>query len=114
MILLLAQMISCAADLHHFRHWVREKPSRAPRHVSNSSAASQAQYLVIKLTNSHVLYWCVGVTDVGWRSTPKLVADVSGSVGEACCGGSHTLLLSTDGQTVWSFGSGDGGKILYF
>lgn len=27
------------------------------------------------------------------------------------CGAAHTLALSTDGRTVWSFGSGDQGKL---
>lgn len=27
------------------------------------------------------------------------------------CGSAHTLALSLDGKTVWSFGSGDTGKL---
>ena len=32
-------------------------------------------------------------------------------VGEVSCGVAHTLVLSRDGLTVWSFGSGDSGKL---
>lgn len=36
--------------------------------------------------------------------------DING-VGSASCGAAHTLALSSDGRTVWSFGSGDQGKL---
>lgn len=36
--------------------------------------------------------------------------DLSG-VGSVACGSAHTLALSHDGKTVWSFGSGDGGRL---
>ncbi len=39
---------------------------------------------------------------------PTLVKDISG-VGQVSCGSAHTLALSLDGRTVWSFGSGDNG-----
>ncbi len=42
--------------------------------------------------------------------TPTKVETVSG-VKEVACGVAHTLALSTDGLTVWSFGSGDSGKL---
>ena len=32
-------------------------------------------------------------------------------VREVSCGVAHTLVLSRDGLTVWSFGSGDSGKL---
>lgn len=41
---------------------------------------------------------------------PTLVQDLSG-VGSVSCGNTHTLVLSADGKTVWSFGSGEGGKL---
>lgn len=41
---------------------------------------------------------------------PTLVRDISG-VGSVSCGSAHTLALSRDGKTVWSFGNGDGGKL---
>lgn len=39
---------------------------------------------------------------------PTLVRDISG-VGSVSCGSSHTLALSKDGKTVWSFGYDNGG-----
>jgi E3 ubiquitin-protein ligase HERC1 len=41
---------------------------------------------------------------------PTLVRDISG-VGGVACGSAHTLAVSTDGKTVWSFGGGDHGKL---
>jgi len=32
-------------------------------------------------------------------------------VGYVACGSTHTLACSRDGNTVWSFGSGDNGKL---
>lgn len=34
-----------------------------------------------------------------------------GLVSQVSCGASHTLALSEDGRTLWSFGSGDQGKL---
>ena len=44
------------------------------------------------------------------QKTPTRVEAVSG-VKEVACGVAHTLALSHDGLTVWSFGSGDSGKL---
>ncbi|XP_048738015.2 probable E3 ubiquitin-protein ligase HERC1 isoform X3 [Ostrea edulis] len=33
------------------------------------------------------------------------------SVGLVACGGSHTLAVSLDGKTIWSFGGGENGKL---
>lgn len=41
---------------------------------------------------------------------PSLVRDIS-SVGGVACGSAHTLAVSVDGKTVWSFGGGDNGKL---
>ena len=41
---------------------------------------------------------------------PTLVRDLSG-VGSVACGSAHTIALSADGKTVWSFGSADNGKL---
>ncbi len=41
---------------------------------------------------------------------PTAVKDISGA-GQVACGAAHTLVLSQDGKTVWSFGSGDNGKL---
>lgn len=44
-------------------------------------------------------------------SSPKLVKDI-GEVGQVACGSVHTIAVSQDGKTVWSFGSGDNGEPL--
>jgi E3 ubiquitin-protein ligase HERC1 len=41
---------------------------------------------------------------------PSLVRDIS-NVGGVACGSAHTLAVSVDGKTVWSFGGGDNGKL---
>ena len=43
------------------------------------------------------------------RNIPKQVKEI-GPVGQVACGSSHTLVVSQDGKTVWSFGGGDNGK----
>ncbi|XP_054287973.1 probable E3 ubiquitin-protein ligase HERC1 [Macrosteles quadrilineatus] len=52
----------------------------------------------------------LGHGDGNGRNVPTLVRDING-VGSASCGAAHTLALSSDGRTVWSFGSGDQGKL---
>lgn len=52
----------------------------------------------------------LGLGDNVSHSVPTLVPDLSG-VGSVSCGNSHTLVLSADGKTVWSFGAGEGGKL---
>ncbi|XP_029961368.1 LOW QUALITY PROTEIN: probable E3 ubiquitin-protein ligase HERC1 [Salarias fasciatus] len=52
----------------------------------------------------------LGHGDSNSRNIPTLVKDVS-NVGEVSCGSSHTIALSKDGRTVWSFGGGDNGKL---
>ena len=37
--------------------------------------------------------------------------DLSAGAGQVSAGAAHTLVLSQDGRTVWSFGSGDNGKL---
>jgi E3 ubiquitin-protein ligase HERC1 len=44
------------------------------------------------------------------RQLPTLVQGISG-VGSVVCGSSHTMVLSSNGMTVWSFGGGDHGKL---
>lgn len=41
---------------------------------------------------------------------PTLVRDLS-NIGAVACGSAHTIALSADGKTVWSFGSADNGKL---
>jgi alpha-tubulin suppressor-like RCC1 family protein len=41
------------------------------------------------------------------------VKDIS-NVGQVACGSSHTLAVSQDGRTVWSFGGGDNGETCRF
>ena len=50
-----------------------------------------------------------GLGDSNGRSVPTAVKDI-GLVGQVSCGSLHTLVLSADGWTVWSFGDGDGGR----
>lgn len=38
------------------------------------------------------------------------MADLT-DVGSVACGSAHTLVVSKDGRTVWSFGSGDSGRL---
>ncbi|XP_070409981.1 probable E3 ubiquitin-protein ligase HERC1 [Nothobranchius furzeri] len=52
----------------------------------------------------------LGDGDSNSRNIPTLVKDIS-NVGEVSCGSSHTIALSKDGRTVWSFGGGDNGKL---
>lgn len=56
---------------------------------------------------------CAGHGDSNSRNIPTLVKDIS-NVGEVSCGSSHTIALSKDGRTVWSFGGGDNGNVLAF
>ena len=55
----------------------------------------------------------VGHGDSNSRNTPTLVKDIC-NVGQVACGSSHTIALSQDGWTIWSFGGGDNGKTFCF
>ncbi|XP_065224595.1 probable E3 ubiquitin-protein ligase HERC1 isoform X2 [Planococcus citri] len=55
-------------------------------------------------------YGRLGHGDSNAQYVPTLVKEISG-VGSVSCGSAHTLALSRDGKTVWSFGNGDGGKL---
>ena len=52
----------------------------------------------------------VGHGDTVTQKTPKPVMAI-GKVRHVSCGSAHTLILSSDGQKVWSCGAGDGGKL---
>lgn len=52
----------------------------------------------------------LGHGDCNGRDIPTLVRDIS-DVGSAVCGSAHTLVLSKDGKTVWSFGFGGAGQL---
>ena len=52
----------------------------------------------------------LGHGDSQSRDVPTMVKDI-GPVSQIACGAAHTLALSEDGRTVWSFGSGDHGKL---
>ena len=54
-------------------------------------------------------YGKLGHGDSNGRSVPTQVRDLS-HVGQVVCGSSHTLVVSQDGRTVWSFGGGDNGE----
>ena len=54
----------------------------------------------------------LGHGDSQSRFIPTLVKELNGGdVGQVSCGASHTLALSTDGRIIWTFGSGDHGKL---
>ncbi|XP_048583459.1 probable E3 ubiquitin-protein ligase HERC1 isoform X5 [Nematostella vectensis] len=55
-------------------------------------------------------YGRLGHGDNNSRNVPVQVKDVA-NVGQVACGSAHTVCVSQDGQTVWSFGSGDNGKL---
>ncbi|CAB3370488.1 Hypothetical predicted protein [Cloeon dipterum] len=55
-------------------------------------------------------YGRLGHGDSVGRNMPTLVRDIAG-VGGVACGSAHTLAVSMDGKTVWSFGGGDNGKL---
>ncbi len=59
--------------------------------------------------NSPDLY-CEGHGDSSAKNAPTQVREIAGA-GQVACGAAHTLVLSQDGRTVWSFGSGDNGKL---
>ena len=50
----------------------------------------------------------LGHGDSNSKNIPTLVKDIS-NVGQVVCGSSHTIAVSQDGRTVWSFGGGDNG-----
>ncbi|XP_057655201.1 probable E3 ubiquitin-protein ligase HERC1 isoform X1 [Diorhabda carinulata] len=54
----------------------------------------------------------LGHLDNNARHVPTLVQDLAEvEIGSVACGSSHTLVVSKDGKTVWSFGSGENGKL---
>ena len=55
-------------------------------------------------------YGRLGTGDGQSKYTPSLVKDLA-DVGAVSCGCSHTLVLSKDKKTIWSFGSGEGGRL---
>ena len=52
----------------------------------------------------------LGHGDTAVQKSPKQVAAI-GKVRQVSCGSAHTLILSSDGQKVFSCGAGDGGKL---
>ena len=53
---------------------------------------------------------CAGHGNTSTQKTPTKVQNI-GAVRQVACGAAHTLVLAMDGVTVWSFGSGDSGKL---
>lgn len=47
-----------------------------------------------------------GHGDSNGKNIPTLVKDLSSQVGQVACGSSHTIAVSQDGRTVWTFGGG--------
>ena len=54
------------------------------------------------------MLFSIGHGDSSSKSIPTLVKNI-GPVGQVACGSSHTIALSQDGTSVWSFGAGDSG-----
>ena len=58
----------------------------------------------------HLLVWYIlGHGDSAGQKVPTLVRSI-GIISQVACGSCHTLALSHDGMTVWSFGAGDNGN----
>ena len=52
----------------------------------------------------------MGLGDALQRSVPVQLPEIT-DAGQVCCGFNHTLVLSRDGSTVWSFGAAENGKL---
>jgi alpha-tubulin suppressor-like RCC1 family protein len=66
--------------------------------------------LSVKILVFDFIFKITGHGDSTGRNMPSLVRDIS-NVGGVACGSAHTLAVSVDGKTVWSFGGGDNGKL---
>ena len=55
-------------------------------------------------------YGRLGLGDALQRSVPVQVPDIR-EASQVVCGFNHTVVLSTDGRTVWSFGAAENGKL---
>ena len=64
------------------------------------------------LITNHFLFYS-GHGDSNSKNVPTLVKEIS-MVGQVACGSSHTIAVSLDGRTVWSFGAGDNGENVVF
>ncbi|CAL8069477.1 unnamed protein product [Orchesella dallaii] len=54
----------------------------------------------------------LGLGGGGNKKTPERLSSLSGHrVGYIACGLAHTVVVSTDGNSVWSFGDGEAGKL---
>lgn len=59
-----------------------------------------------------IIFIFLGHGDCSPRLIPTHVKSLCDMpVGYVACGSTHTLACSRDGNTVWSFGSGDNGKL---
>ena len=58
----------------------------------------------------HITILIPGHGDSNGKNVPTLVKEIS-QVGQVACGSSHTIAVSLDGRSVWSFGAGDNGEI---
>ena len=55
-------------------------------------------------------YGRLGLGDALQRAVPVQVPEIT-DAGMVACGFNHTLVLSRDGSTVWSFGAAENGKL---
>ena len=56
------------------------------------------------------VHFATGHGNTSTQKTPTRVHNIE-PVKQVACGAAHTLALAVDGVTVWSFGSGDSGKL---
>nr|KAG5688183.1 hypothetical protein BaRGS_021374 [Batillaria attramentaria] len=84
------------------------EPKHGIKKIS-SSKGSDGHTLALSV-EGEVFSWGDGHGDKASCTVPKLVKDI-GEVGQVACGSVHTVAVSQDGKTVWSFGSGDNGKL---
>ncbi|XP_066930429.1 probable E3 ubiquitin-protein ligase HERC1 [Clytia hemisphaerica] len=87
-----------------FRHKIIKFISAGSRH---SAAITETKELYTWGEGEHGR---LGHGDSSSQKTPKLVHGI-GLVGQVATGSSHTIVLSKDGLTVWTFGAGDNGKL---
>jgi E3 ubiquitin-protein ligase HERC1 len=54
----------------------------------------------------------LGLGNTSNKNKPQRVVGLEGhKIDQVACGSNHTVCVSADGQTVWSFGDGDNGKL---
>jgi alpha-tubulin suppressor-like RCC1 family protein len=70
------------------------------------------KYFVKKFTVNNNVSITPGHPDTSDKLVPTLVKEVR-KVGQVALGNTHTLVVSQDGHTVWSFGGGETGECYF-